>query len=231
MNVVALCSAFLALLALVFTAVAMATNYWFVFNSRAPTSPPAALNPLTYNAQLPGVTVVYDLDHFGLWVGCFKERTYGGKSSCAYVGSKCYSNVCWIRNMNKADMTCLDSRVTPIRLCGAYQVARAFTVIGVLVLIFGVALLIVSNCLASKPLSATGGLITGIAAFILMIAFAVFLNNVIKGAPIDALGKIGWSFALFIIAWPLCFVSCIMGMLARAREGAELTYYYESEGI
>jgi PMP-22/EMP/MP20/Claudin tight junction len=230
MNVVALCSAFIAFLALVFIAISMATNYWYIFDKRISSSSPAALNPLRDNSKLPGVTITYDVDHFGLWVGCHRERTFGGKLSCAFIGNKCYSNVCWIRNMNKADTTCMDNRITPLRLCAAYQVTRAFTLIGIALLILGVSLLIVSNCLASKPLSASGGLVTGIAAFILMIAFAVFFNNVFKGGPLNRLGKIGWSFILFIIAWPLCYIACIMGMFARAREGTDQAYYYESEG-
>jgi peptidoglycan/LPS O-acetylase OafA/YrhL len=230
MNVVAVCSAFLAFLALIFLAIAMATNYWYIFDKRIASNPSAALNPLRENTKLPGTTITYDVDHFGLWLGCHKERTFGGKLSCAYIGSKCYSNVCWIRNMNKADTTCLNSRVAPIRLCAAYQVTRAFTIIGALALILGVSMLIVSNCLASKPLSASGGLITGIAALALMVAFAVFFSNVFKSGPLDPLGNIGWSFVLFLIAWPLCFISCVMGMLARAREGADGAYYYESEG-
>lgn len=224
MNFISLLAAILAFIALLLTAISIATNHWFQFDS--PRSTPAdPLNPVRSNSKLSGLTIDYDMEHFGLWVGCHRDKTFN-KKSCAYIGNKCYSNVCWLRN--KTDKTCLDSRQTPIQNCAAYQATRVMTVLGTMALIFGASLLVVSACVRSKPLAATGGLLTGIASFLLMIAFAVFFSRIFKN-DISSLGKIGWSFVLFIIAWPLAFVASLLGCAATAAEGKDQSAF-ESQG-
>jgi PMP-22/EMP/MP20/Claudin tight junction len=223
MNFVSLLAALLAFIALLLTAISIATNHWFNFSSPRPTA--AALNPVRTNSNLAGLVIDYDVDHFGLWVGCHKDKTFN-KKSCAYIGNKCYSNVCWLRN--KKDKTCRDDRVVSIKNCAAYQATRVMASLGTLALIFGASLLVVSACVRSKPLAATGGLLTGVASFFLMIAFAVFFSRIYKN-DINKLGKIGWSFVLFIISWPLAFIASLLGCAANAAERKDQSAF-ESQG-
>lgn len=223
MNLMSLLAALLAFIALLLTAISIATNHWFKFDSPRPEE--FALNPVRTNSKLPGLTVDYDMDHFGLWVGCHRDKAFS-KKTCAYIGNRCYSNVCWLRN--KKDKTCRDDRQVPIQNCAAYQATRVMAVLGTLALIFGASLLVVAACVRSKPLAATGGLLTFLASLALMIAFAVFFANIFKNG-INDIGKIGWSFVLLIVAWPLAFLASLLGCVASAKEAKDQSAF-ESQG-
>lgn len=223
MNFMSLLSAILAFIALILTAIALATNHWFTFTD--PLTTASALNPVRLNDELRGLDIEYRGDLLGLWVQCSRDLVFQ-KQSCAYVGNQCYSNTCWLRN--KKEKTCKDDRYTPVRNCAALQATRVLAVIGTLALIAGASLLVVSACVRSTPLAATGAVLTGVAAFFLMVAFAVFLDRIVKD-EIDTIGKISWSFILFIVAWPLATVSSLLGCAAsgmnRGKEDA-----FESQG-
>lgn len=115
-------------------------------------------------------------------------------------------------------------RFEPVQNCSAYQATRAMTIIGTLFLIVAASLLVVAVCVDSGALAATGGLMSAIAGIFLMIAFAVFLASVVRQGGIDALGNIGWSFILLIVAWPLCILAAVFGCLASALREKEYTY-------
>lgn len=225
MGVFNLISALLAFIALVLTAVSLATNHWFQFDSDR-TAGSSPLNPIRSNSKLTGLTVNYDADHFGLWVGCHRDTTFS-KKSCAFIGNQCYSNVCWLRN--KKDKTCLDSRFKAITNCAAYQATRVMHIFGTLALILGASLLVVSACVRSKALAASGALLTGIGSFFLMIAFAVFFKEIWKDGSLDSIGKLGWSFILLIVSWPLAFIASLLGCLG-AGQTPKNQDAFESEG-
>lgn len=135
------------------------------------------------------------------------------KISCGYVGSKCYSNICWVRN--NQDETCKDARVRPIDKCSAYQATRAMTIIGTIFLIVGASLLVVSVCVVSANLTTYGAVSTLVAATFLMIAFAVFLGGVFNAGDLGDTAKIDWSFILLIVAWPLALLAGVLAFVAR----------------
>lgn len=226
-KVVTIAAAFLGIVSLILVAIAMATNYWVRMDDRVPGADPSPLNPLLVNSELTNLVVNYDLDYFGLWVGCYKERDFGSEVSCGYIGSSCYAEICWIRN--GADTTCLDRRATPVQNCSAYQATRAMTIIGTLFLIFGASLLLVSICVSSRSLSTSGAVCTFVAGFFLMIAFAVFYKNVFKDGPLDPLGRIGWSFKLLIAAWPIAILASLLGCLSSLGKAREQEDFDQSE--
>lgn len=227
MGLLSFLGALIALVSLILVAISLATNHWVDLDDRPLNARASPMNPVRVNNKLPGLSVRYDLDHFGLWIGCHKEKTFGGKKSCAYIGNKCYSDVCWIRN--KRDKTCMDNRVKPVSNCAAFQATRVMAILGTLALIFGTALLVVSICVMSTALASTGALLTGIGSFLLMIAFAVFHKEIYKDGSLDDIGKLGWSFVLLIIGWPLAFLASLLGCAssAAARKDRDV---FESEG-
>lgn len=131
------------------------------------------------------------------------------KTSCGYIGSSCYSNVCWIRNGD--DERCKDARVKPVSNCSAYQATRAMTIIGTIFLIAGASVLVVSVFVTSRSLSSSGSLCTFLGGLFLMIAFAVFYDNIVR--PLNDIAGIGWSFILLIIAWPFAILAGLSGII------------------
>lgn len=149
------------------------------------------------------------------------------KISCGYIGSSCYSNICWVRNED--DKKCKDSLVTPISDCAAYQATRAMTIIGTLFLIAGSSILVVSVCIASKALPTSGAICTFLGGLFLMIAFAVFYQEIFR--DLREIAGIGWSYILLIVAWPLAVVAGLIGMTALfgGSKDAEEADYEESD--
>lgn len=219
-SVATLVAAFLSFASLVLVAISMATNYWVRFDDRA--SEVSSLNPIETNSQLTGLTLEYDLHYFGLWVGCHLERNFD-KKSCGYIGSSCYSNICWVRN--KEDEVCKDARVKPVNNCSAYQATRAMAIIGTIFLIAGASILVVSIFVTSRNLLSLGALCTFIGGFFLMIAFAVFYDNIFR--RLDDIASIGWSFILLIVAWPLAMLAGLSGIISTMlspKQEAEQEY-------
>lgn len=65
-------AAFLSFVSLVLVAVSIATNYWVKLSPD--TQPQSPLNPLANDTfSDPTLLVQYNLDYFGLWVGCHRE--------------------------------------------------------------------------------------------------------------------------------------------------------------
>lgn len=203
-----LLAATLSFASLVLVAISMATNFWVRFDDRA-SDVDNPLNPLVTNDKFTGLTVQYDLDRFGLWVGCHLAQSVPQPTlSCGYIGASCFSNICWERN--KEDIQCLDARVQPIDNCSAYQATRAMTIIGTLFLIMGASILVVSVCITSRELNTAGAVCTLIGGLFLMIGFAVFFDAVFN--PLNEIASIAWSFVLLIIAWPLAILAGLLGI-------------------
>lgn len=226
-NILSALSALLSFISLVLIAISLATSYWARITSRTNTS----LNPILENTELTNPIIRYDVEHLGLWVVCYKERTLD-ETSCGYVGSSCNADICWIRtssNSNDDKKTCKKNRVSVIDNCAAYQAVRAMAIIGTIFLIIGSSLLVVSSCFSSKALIRSGAILTFLATLFLMIAFAVWTAEIYRQPGLNDIGKIGWSFILFIVAWPLAFLASLLGCFAAAREKRESDYEQASQ--
>lgn len=235
-NFVSLVSAILAIIALILSAIGMATNHWVDVTEPRSTAPTAlAANPVITNTALPGLTISYNVHHYGLWVGCHVERSFGEQRSCAYIGNRCYSEVCWIRN--NRDTTCRDAKVAlAYAACGAYQATRVLVCLGMMALVMGTSLLVVASCVTSGRVGASGAGATLLAAFFLCIAFVVFYVNEYAGVDGAAeWAKLGWSFVLLIIAWPVAAVAAVLGalgavMVRNKDDGVEDIRYDDQPG-
>ncbi|KAK1859148.1 hypothetical protein I4F81_001745 [Pyropia yezoensis] len=213
-NFVSLASAVLAIIALILSAIGMATNHWVdVTAPRSTAASALAANPVITNTALPGLTIAYNVHHYGLWVGCHVERSFGEQRSCAYIGNRCYSEVCWIRN--NRDTTCRDAKVALADAsCGAYQATRVLVCLGMIALVMGTSLLVVASCVSSGRVGASGAGATLLASLLLCIAFVVFYVKAYAGVEGAAdWAKLGWSFVLLIIAWPVAAVAAVLGAL------------------
>ena len=80
-NFTAFVSGILAAISLVLVAISLATSFWVRVDS--PRIVDDDLNPVLSNAELRPLIVRYDVEHFGLWVVCYKEQD-GGEVSCGY---------------------------------------------------------------------------------------------------------------------------------------------------
>lgn len=204
-------AAFLSFLSLTLVAISMATNYWIRFTYPR-TSPEAPLkNPFVTNTELTNLRLEYDVDYFGLWVGCHREQSFN-KISCGFIGTSCYSTICWTRN--RKEKTCQDSRIIPLANCSAYRATRALMILGTLFLIIGAAIFLVSTCVTSQNLTSCGTLITALAGLFLLIAFVVFYVVVFTQSGLNEIANIAWSFVLLIVAWPIAILSVLIGVIA-----------------
>lgn len=212
---------------LVLVAIAMATNSWIIFTFPRPTTSDArSINPLVTNTDMAGLRLTYDLDYFGLWVGCHREQTYN-KISCGFIGFTCRSNICWTRNQR--DKTCKEAPIGALTNCSAFRTVRAFTIIGTISLIIGAAILLVSMCVTSRNLVWSGTGLTAMATLCLMIAFAVFYVNVFSSSGVAEQSSIGWSFIMLIVSWPLAAVGTLLGVLGALSTPSKPYDYDDSE--
>ena len=147
--------------------------------------------------------------------------------SCGYIGASCYSDICWILNEN--EQACDKTKVKPVSECAGYQATRAFAIMGVIFLILGCSLLCVSICVSSRNISAFGSYSTFFAGILLMIAFAVFQGNVFTAGDLNKIGKIGYSFVLFIIAWPLAILAAVIGIIASMTSSKDSQGFDDAE--
>lgn len=213
--------ALLSVTALVLLAVGAATNKWVVMDNTN-----KDLNPTVVNSKLgtldkaAGVTssttdITYSVSHFGLWIGCHKEHK--GAVSCSYIGSSCFSNVCWIRKTSQSrTKTCLDSRVRTVPNCTAYQVVRAFLLIGVLIMVFGVSTQLVSLVTVNRSLAMLAGLVIFVAGLFVMTAFAIFYSEEVARSGLRNYGHVGYSLNLVIASWPLTLLSGLISCFAAS---------------
>lgn len=213
--------AVLSLASLILLAIGTSTNKWVIL-----TESRSDLNPLVVNSKLGsletrlGVTkstfkITYSATHFGLWIGCHKEHK--SAVSCAYIGSKCFSNVCWVRQaLHSRRKTCLDSRFVPVSNCVAFQFVRAFIVMGMILLLFGVCTQCVSLITVKRSLAMLAGLVVFAAGLCVMIGFAIFYSEGWLKSGLAAIGHRGYSFTLIIISWPLALVGGITSCFAAS---------------
>lgn len=207
--------ALLSTLSLVLLAVGSATNKWVVLDHASARLNPPVTNSKPAEEQITVLTsksdITYNVANFGLWIGCHKEHK--GAVSCSYIGLQCYSNVCWIRKTDlTSTKTCLDSRLKCIVNCTAYQVVRAFIVVGIVVLVLGVVTQLVSLTTLNRSLAMLAGLAIFVAGLFVMIGFAVFYNEQFSESGLNHIGHIGFSFNLVTASWPIAlvagFISC-----------------------
>lgn len=228
MNLFSGLSSLLAFISLILVAISLATSFWVRISSPRIRSD---LNPTRINDELGTPVVQYDIEHFGLWVACYKDKKYN-ETSCGYVGNQCYADICWIKTMattndNDEDneRTCANERVKTIDNCAAYQAVRVLAILGTIFLIVGASLLMVSSCFSSRGLIGSGALLTFLASLLLMIGFAVWIAELYKQPGLDDIGKLGWSFILFIVAWPLALIASLLACLAAARSKGQQSAY------
>lgn len=227
MNAANVAAAVVSLVSLALIAIAMATNSWVRFDYPRPQSPEASsINPPILNTDLDGLSLRYDLDYFGLWVGCHREDSFN-KISCGFIDSFCYSRICWTRN--RKDKTCKKDRVGAISNCAAYRSTRAFTVLGLIALVFGAAILLVTTCVTSRRLVWSGSILTGVSALFTMIAFVIFYMAVFREGDLDNVGTIAWSFIMLIISWPLATLAMILSIIGALSTPGKSDDYEDSE--
>lgn len=189
MRVIPACGGFLSFAALIILAVGMATDHWIDFKF----GKSSKLNPTIVNDELKKkvveeqtrqrqsidftTTIEYNVRHYGLWIGCYLERN-AQVSSCAYVGSKCYTDVCWVRkSASSRSETCKDTRMAPLTNCGAYQVTRAFICLAILLMVLGTSTQLVSLMTYNRTLAAVAGVIVVVASILAMMGFSIFYSE------------------------------------------------------
>lgn len=221
-------AAILSFFSLAFLAIALATNSWVRFdNPRDTSSTSTSLNPLVTDDGLPGLRLQYDLDYFGLWVGCHREPSFKALS-CAFISSACASSVCWTRD--ETERTCKASNIAAIHgKCMAFRVTRAFTIIAVITLVFGAALLLVATCVTSRPLLTAAAALNGITVLAITVAFCVFYLNVFQGSGMNSVASMSWSLIMLIVSWPLAAIATIFSVLSALATPAKPYDYEESE--
>lgn len=213
--------AFVSVSALILLAIGVATNRWVVLSQGN-----NAFNPTVVNSKLAaqdkkaGITsstaeISYMVSHYGLWVGCHKERK--GAVSCAYIGASCYSNVCWIRKTAKSSTrTCLRREMAAVRNCVAYQVVRAFVVTGMLVVMIGIATQLVSLVTVNRALAMMAGVTLFFGGLLVMIGFAVFYVEEVGKSGLLEFGRVGYSLILVIVGWPMVLVAGLVSCFAAS---------------
>jgi len=103
-----------------------------------------------------------------------------------------------------------------IKNCAAYQVVRAFTVLGILVMIFGVAIQLVSLATVNRSLAMLAGLTIFMSGILVMIAFAVFYNEELSKSGLRNIGHIGYSFNLVTASWPITLIAGLISCCAAS---------------
>lgn len=224
--------AVISLVALIVLAIGASTNKWIVLDQTQ-----EDMNPIVVNSKLGtpqsrriGVTsstadISYSVAHFGLWFGCHKEHR--GALSCSFIRAKCFSNVCWVRQTTvDRTITCMDERVAPVRNCIAYQFVRLFVVIATVLLLLGVCTQFVSVIAIKRSLAMLAGFIVFASGLFVLMAFGIFFSEEWIQGRLTSIGRIGWSFILFIVSGPLAMLGGITSCIA-ARQGLRHKEYSE----
>jgi hypothetical protein len=215
MRVIPIIGGVVSFTALILVAVGMATDHWVNFQ-RATILNPTIINP---GRELAGLTpgkstaVSYNVRNYGLWVGCYLEKSLS-QTSCSYIGSKCYTDVCWTRISTASSsvraQTCLDTRMVPLVNCTAYQFVRAFICMGIIIMIIGTSTQYVSMLTMNRTLAAVAGVVLFVAGIFVMIGFSIFYGQEFAKNGISSISSIGYSLVLVIIAWPIMLLSGII---------------------
>lgn len=211
----------LSLISLILLAVGVATNSWLVLDKVD-----SQLNPRLTNSNLSdterkaGLTyditkVIYSVARIGLWIGCHTELK--GAVSCAYIGFRCTSEVCWVRKSGElSSTTCMTEAVRPVVNCAAYQAVRGLLVLGLLMLVIGVATQVVSLVTLNRTLAMLAGMIIFMSAVFVMTAFAVFFNENWAGSKLYSIGQLGYSFKVIIASWPIALFAGVSSCFAAS---------------
>lgn len=214
--------AVISLVALVILAIGASTNKWVILQQTRDD-----INPILVNSKLGspqsrniGITsstsdISYSVSHFGLWFGCHREHR--GALSCSFIGAKCYSNVCWVRQttIDRA-ITCLNRRVAPVRNCVAYQFIRLFIVIATVLLLLGVCAQFVSVIAIKRSLAMLAGLVVFVSGLFVLVAFGIFYSEEYLKGSLPTIGHIGWSFILVIVSGPVALIGGIISCVAAS---------------
>lgn len=214
--------AFISLTALIILAVGASTNKWVILQRASP-----GLNPTVVNTNLRssqhsrlGFTsstteISYAVSHYGLWFSCHREHR--GALSCSFVGAKCHSNVCWIRQTTVSRTpTCLRRRVAPIHNCVAFQFVRLFVVIATVLMLLGVCAQFVSVIAIKRSLAMLAGIIVFASSLFVLIAFGIFYSEEWLKPSLRTIASIGWSFYLIIAAGPIALLGGILSCFAAS---------------
>lgn len=234
--------ALLALVSHVLVAVALATNWWLTFRPASAVVLPAGaaaangsrehpLNPLRNDSGLGDIELRYRAAHLGVWVACFRELDFGEKTACGFIDAKCDANVCWVRNGK--ERTCARNRVAALGgKCLAFQVVRAFAVVGTFCSVIGTVFLFVALCALEWEFERSGAVCTISAGMFLMVTFAVFLGAVVNAGGVRPVAFPSWSYALCVAAWVIALVAGAVACAATAgpRDDKASTEFEESEG-
>jgi uncharacterized membrane protein len=214
MRVVPACGGFLSFVALILLAVGMATDHWvdFELGKSSPLNPTIVndklvkkmdtRSPFKLSAAVDFTTnIEYNVRHYGLWIGCYMERS-SKVNSCAYIGSKCYTNVCWVRkSASSRTETCKDTRMQPLANCGAYQVTRAFICLAILFMVLGTSTQLVSLMTYNRTLAAVAGVVVVIASVLAMMGFSIFYGEEFAKSGVSS-GKLLRSISTTISSVP-----------------------------
>lgn len=191
MRCIPVCGGILSFVALIILAVGMATDHWVDFtdkkssslntyivnNNLQQASARSGLSSLNQVANDLTTNIQYNMKHYGLWIGCYQER-FNGTTSCAYIGSKCYTDVCWIRKTpGDVKETCKDTKVGPLPNCTAYQFVRAFVVMGIILMVAGTSTQLVSLMTYNRSLAAVAGVVVFAAGILVLLGFSVFYGQ------------------------------------------------------
>lgn len=209
MRVIPACGGLLSFVALILLAVGMATDHWidFELGKSSPLNPKIVNDELVQKIEARSgktaraidftTTIEYNVRHYGLWIGCYMERS-AQVNSCSYIGSKCYTDVCWVRkSSNDRTETCKDTRMKPLTNCGAYQFTRAFICIAILLMILGTSTQMVSLMTYNRTLAAVAGVVVVIASIIAMMGFSIFYSEEFAKNGVSS-GKLSHLPLLFI---------------------------------
>lgn len=211
----------LSIASLVLLGIGASTNKWVVFDRNDQQRNPKVTNDkLGTVEQRIGITsgtaeIVYSVYNFGLWIGCHKENK--AAVTCAYIRTKCHSNVCWVRKTTvSSTKTCQDERIKPVVNCTSFQVVRAFAVLGMIILVFGVSTQLVSLITVNRSLAMLAGLVIFISGLFVMTAFAVFYGENWVKAELADIGHLGYSFKLVVASWPLSLLAGLISCCAAS---------------
>lgn len=221
MRLIPLVGGLLSCSSLILLAVGMATDHWLNFfggTSLNPTILNDALKQQVRSGTISDFTtqIEYNVKHFGLWVGCYEERSNATRS-CAFVRLRCQTNVCWIRDsVDTRQETCKDTKMTPLTNCSAFQVVRAVICFGIFILVLGTASQIVSLLTNNRTLAAVAGMVIFLAGLIAMAGFSIFYSEEYIQNGVKSIANVGYSLLLVAIAWPLALLAGILSCCAAS---------------
>lgn len=89
-------------------------------------------------------------------------------------------------------------------------------VLGVLVMVFGIATQLVSLFTVNRTLAMLGGVVLFGGGVLVMIAFAVFYSELVAKSGVLDYGRVGYSLKLVLAAWPIAMVGALVSCFAAS---------------